>query len=106
MQKMADDAGVGIDYSDDPRPEYKDLVPGNCPKPGRFPQRVKDFDFKKLNGIWIRVIDERDFATNYTCLSAVFQVENDTHVFFPQAEQFTESHKEYRLSKEPDFDAE
>jgi len=38
------------------------VVPGKCPKPGRFKQRVENFDFKKLMGVWIRVIDEIDFA--------------------------------------------
>ena len=80
------------------------MVPGLCPKPGRFKQRIPDFDVSKLAGVWIRVIDEIDFAKNYTCLSAQIEVVNATHVNFPQAEQFTESHREYRLSEDPDFD--
>lgn len=91
-------------FLDDPRPQYKDLVPGVCPKPGRFPQRVKNFDFHKLAGVWIRAIDEKDFASNYTCLSCNFEPLNKTFAGMFMAEQFTESHKEFQLSMNKDFD--
>ena len=37
-----------FDEGADPREAYKDVVPGKCPLPGFFPQRVKNFDHKKL----------------------------------------------------------
>lgn len=88
------------------RAEYKDMLPGVCPKPGMFKSRVKNFDHKKLAGIWMRVFDEKDNALNYTCQSQLYQYGENDHNSMQSfsAQKFTENHLEWRERIEPGFD--
>jgi hypothetical protein len=96
----------------DPRPQYKEVAPGQCPKPGHFPSRIKDFNFTRLNGTWIRVIDEKEWIGNYTCTGSVLRPYQGIdewgyytyNIQWMNSNMYTEQHKEYQLSVNKDFD--
>ena len=56
----------------DGRPQYKLVKPGTCPfLPGEL-NGTKNFDYERIQGPWMKLIDESDLAANYTCMASLF----------------------------------
>ena len=117
LEGMTDENGEKIkidmsmwDEGADPRPMYKEVSTGSCPNHGHFPNRLTDFDFKKLEGAWIRIVDEKAWIGNYTCPGSIFVPThfnpkgNNGRAFWGSSEKFTENHIEMHLEINPDFD--